>query len=392
MEFLAKHFEKLILSACLLSILLGTYLVVNGVKASREKIKEQYSVAVREVEGNKILPALDFSKLLAASDCVRDKRVNLAINQLRVDDKKGALLCPKRYVICKRPTCGAVTHISEEKCPFCNQTFDPFKETNPEDDTDRDGIPDLVEQRSGFLNYLDPFDARFDYDHDGFLNIEEYQLQTKMDDPRSFPDLVHLLRIQDVRNIQLPFLFMTVKTLDSSNMEDWKVDFDIGGGRKIQARLNEAIGRSGFVVSAISPDRSNVTVKNQEGTTYQMRERQIVSEQIATVSMRYLLTRNRNEARDRRLFVPMTQKIGSEFTLHKETEEGTIEGYYRILSGTTKDDVRVAKLDGLKGKVLTEHLIPTLDVQRDFSPDPEGGGRGPMMREGENLPLPRRRR
>ncbi|NLZ64203.1 MAG: hypothetical protein GX902_10390 [Lentisphaerae bacterium] len=381
MEFLAKHYEKFILGACLLCILLGTFIAVNSVRAGQEKVRREYEDAITGVEGSKVLPELDLTTLLAVPDCVKDKRINLAINQPRVDDKKGSLLYPKRYVICKNPSCGMVSHISEEKCPFCNFVFDPFKETTPEDDTDQDGIPDLVEQKTYFLNYLDPFDAFFDFDNDGFLNIEEYQLKTKMDDPTSFPDLAHLLRVQDVRNIQLPFVFLTVKTLDSTNMADWKVDFDIGGGRKQQARINETI-RNGFVVTAISPDRATVTVKGPDGTVYQMTEKQIVREEVATVSMLYFLSRYRSDIRNRRLIVPMALKIGSEFTLKKNQGEVIVEEHYRILSGTAKDNVVMAKLDAPKGNVVVEYTIQPLNPRKDFLAEPEGSAAA-RMRGGE---------
>lgn len=385
MEFLAKHYEKFILGACLLCILLGTFVVVNGVRASQEKIRLEYEDAIAGVEGSKVLPELDLTTLLAVPDCVRDNRINLAINQPRVDDKKGSLLYPKRYIICKRPSCALVTHISEEKCPFCNFAFDPFKETAPEDDTDQDGIPDLAEQKTNFLNYLDPSDAFFDFDSDGFLNLEEYQLKTKMDDPASLPDLAHLLRIQDVRNVQLPFVFLTVKTLDSSSMADWKVDFDIGGGRKQQVKINETI-RNGFVVTAISPDRTTVTVKSPDGTLYQMGEKQIVNEEIATVSMLYFLSRSRSDIRNRRLIVPMALKIGSEFTLKKNQGEAIIEEYYRILRGTAKDNVVVAKLDTHKGNVVVEYTILPLNPRKDFLAEPDGASSA-RSRGGEE-PLP----
>jgi len=390
LEFLAKHFEKLILVVCLLCILLGIYVVINGVRAGQEKIKQQYESAVEEVEGDKVLPDLDVTKLMAVQDSVKDRRVNLAINPPEIDDKKGALLYPKRYILCKRPSCGYVVSIKEEQCPFCSMRFDPFKETTIEDDTDKDGIPDLVEQRTYFLNYLDPFDARFDEDGDGFLNIEEYQLKTKMDNPESSPDLVHLLRIQDVRNIQLPFIFLSVKTLDSDKIDDWKVDFDFGRGRRQQVKINEEISRTGCTVSAISSDRSTVSVKNKDATIYQMKEKQIVSEEIATVSMRYLLTRNRNEASDRRLFVPLFLKIGSDLTLKKQKGEEIVEEYYRILRGTNKDDVVIGKLDAAKGNVVVEYIVLPLDIRKDFIAEPEGRT-GPRMRTGEESGSPGRR-
>jgi hypothetical protein len=54
-------------------------------------------------------------------------------------------------------------------------------------DSDSDGIPDVVENSMG-LNPLNPFDAVYDNDLDGFSNFTEYESQTDMNDPLSFPN------------------------------------------------------------------------------------------------------------------------------------------------------------------------------------------------------------
>ncbi len=54
-------------------------------------------------------------------------------------------------------------------------------------DSDSDGIPDMVEVSMG-LDPLNPFDAVYDNDLDGFSNFTEYQSHTDMNDFLSFPD------------------------------------------------------------------------------------------------------------------------------------------------------------------------------------------------------------
>ncbi len=55
-------------------------------------------------------------------------------------------------------------------------------------DTDRDRMPDMFEQRYSFLNPRDESDALEDEDQDGLTNVEEYRLNTDLDDPDSDGD------------------------------------------------------------------------------------------------------------------------------------------------------------------------------------------------------------
>ena len=368
MEFLAKHYEKLILGACLLCLIGGIFLVVNGVTGEQKRLETTFEDANSKVSGNKILPALDLSGLQTAATSLQDPRTRLAIVEPVKDAKKGSLLQAKRYILCKNFKCGNLIHVKMDTCIFCGQAQDPYRDLTPEDDTDRDGIPDLEEQRWEFLNHLDPYDAYFDYDGDGFLNIEEYQAKTAMDDPDEFPPLAMLLRVIQVGKRKLPFQFVRVRTLDSEIKSNWKMEFIVGlvRGTRQSVKFDEEIV-PGYKIIAVNDAKDAVTVESSDGKRYTMPSGELVEEDVPTAHMLYLASRDRNY---RKFFI--SRKIGEEFFLEKMKAGAPFREFYRVLSATGRDDLLVGQLDAEKGKVIGEFKINPLDPKKDFLPEVEG--------------------
>jgi hypothetical protein len=387
LEFLLKHYEKLILGACLLCLIGGIFLVVNGVTAEQKRLENTFREANSEVGGTKILPALDLSSLSSVRNSLQDERLRLAVLEPSKDAKKGSLLQAKRYVLCKNRQCGNLIHVRTDRCVFCGQTQDPYKDVTPEDDTDGDGIPDMVEQKSGFLNYLDPYDAYFDYDGDGFLNIEEYLAGTDMQDPDDFPPLALLLRVIQVVKRQLPFQFMRVRTLDSELKSDWKMEFQVGRGPRVAVKFDEEIV-PGYKIVAVNETKDAVTVESRDGKSYNMPVGQIVEEETPTAQMLYLASRERNSRK-----ISVVRKIGEEFLLEKNKDDSSHQEFYRIISGSSRDDLLVGQLDEAKGRVVAEFKISRLDVKKDFLPEIESSrAQRNIDQPGTGLPgLPRRR-
>jgi len=372
LDFLAKHYEKLILLACLLCLIAGIFAVISGVSKEENKLLELRESAIRKVGGDKILPPLDLSRVPTVEASLKDPRLFLSVMESSPDSKKGSLFQSKRYIICKNLQCGNLLHVSTDKCPFCGTEQDQYKDTKPEDDTDRDGIPDLVEKKyAHFLNYLDPYDAFFDEDGDGFLNIEEYQAGTDMENPEDFPPLALLLRVQSVGKIRLPFLVFRVRTLDSELKSDGKVDFQIpGGARRPAVKIGEEI-LGGYKVSSINDAKDLVRVESREGKSYNMRIGETVEEEVPTAAMLFLASRERGGR-----MVRVIRKIGEEFYLEKDKSGKAYREHYRVLAGTSRDDLRVAQLDSPKGETIAEFDIKAVNVKRDFIPQVDGARRG----------------
>lgn len=368
MEFLAKHYEKLILGACLLCLIGGIFLVVNGVTGEQKRLETTFSDANTKVNGKNILPALDLSSFKTVADSLQDVRVKVAFLEPVKDAKKGSLLQAKRYIICKNFRCGNLIHVKMDKCIFCGQLQDPYRDTTPEDDTDSDGIPDLEEQKWEFLNYLDPYDAYFDYDGDSFLNIEEYRAKTAMDDADEFPPLALLLRVIQVAKRKLPFQFVRLRTLDSELKTDWKLEFQLASGARQSVKFNEEIVR-GYKITSVNEAKDAVTVESSDGKSYTMPMGQVVEEEIPTAQMLFLTYRERNS---RKSYI--NRKINEEFFLEKMKAGATSREFYRILSGTNREDLLIGQLDAEKGKVVAEFKLKPLDAKKDFLPEVDGSG------------------
>lgn len=350
----------------------GIFLIVNGVSAQQKKLEKELQSAKNKVQGDKILPALDLGKIPSVAISLRDPRVRLSIMQQDADAKKGNLLIPKRYVLCKNLRCANLLAVRADRCPYCGQEQDPYRDTSPEDDTDGDGIPDLVEQKHDFLNYLDPYDAYFDEDGDGFLNIEEHLAGTAMDDPDDFPALALLLRVTQVGKRRLPFQFSRVRTLDSELRSDWRVEFVVGRAPRISAKIGETIAY-GYKLLAVNEARDEVTVESPEGMRYNMPANRMVEEDVATAQMMYLAGRTRTSRR-----VRVLRRVGEEFYLEKIKDGDPYREFYRIISGTTRNNLVVGLLNEQGGAVQQEFNVNMLDPKKDFIPEIEGatGRRG----------------
>jgi hypothetical protein len=375
LEFLAKHYEKLILGACLLCLIGGIFLVVNGVTGEQKRLEATFSDANSKVGGNKILPALDLSGLQTVTASLQDSRTRVAITEPVKDAKKGSLLQAKRYILCKNFKCGNLIHVRMDTCIFCGQAQDPYRDLTPEDDTDQDGIPDLEEQRWEFLNHLDPYDAYFDYDGDGFLNIEEYQAKTALDDPDDFPPLAMLMRVIQVAKRKLPFQFSRVRTLDSELKTNWKIEFIVGRSTRLSVKFDEEIV-PGYKIIAVNDAKDAVTVETSDGKRYTMPSGELVEEEIPSAHMLYLASRDRNS---RKFF--LSRRIGEDFFLEKMKAGAPHREFYRVLSGTSRDDLIIGQLDAENGKVIREFKVNPLDPKKDFIPEVEGSGAQRNARE-----------
>jgi hypothetical protein len=97
------------------------------------------------------------------------------------------------------------------ECPFCGEKQPDIKDITKVD-SDADGLPDQFELAHE-LNPFVPEDAQRDADEDGFTNLEEYQWETDLADPNSFPSPAAKLRLAAVADRPFMLRFQGVNEL-----------------------------------------------------------------------------------------------------------------------------------------------------------------------------------
>ena len=413
MDFLLKHYEKLILAFCLVSLLAGMFIVLLSMDKNTSEIQKQTAEASRYVSGGEILKKADIGSA-SIDDILTDKTKILNIlGDSKAQTPKGSLIAPVKMIVCSKKECGNLLAYNMDVCPFCGTKQPEIQKESPEGhDTDSDGIPDSVEKKHEFLNYRDPTDAAKDQDNDGFSNLEEYKAGTKMDDATDFPRLA--LRFKCVA-VTRPIINVRLEEIETNRKDDkskWEIYFSIpktpgkyrlwvpdrrDPSRQVPNRqawrrtttllngdANDAkIGDSGFKLVDASI----------EGTGDQMVQKAVIQsiqnpeekyDLIAKadpvlssrVQARIIFLENRDEAeynrilrRSRFIF------IGDEIEAQKNKGETPYSEYYRLLAADEATGVcRVGYLDEKGGKVLSEFEVPKFDRETDLIKSEARGG------------------
>lgn len=378
MDIFIKHYEKVVLGLFLLLLLLGSVFVLGAFDRSKKDLEQKKQDAVSKIKGGAILPVLDTSRF-AAEENLRDTRKNVAIVSSAKDDPKGSLIVPHRYIKCFSEKCNYLLALSTDTCPFCaTKQLDLGKDSEEGDDTDGDGIPDLVEQKySTFLNYLNPQDARQDYDNDGFLNVEEHRAEAAMDDPDSFPPLGNLIRSIKTFRRPLPLQMRTVDTYNSTDKAKWEVAlnyFDTKSQRQRSRTL--LIGESFMDFKLIDAGFDGegdtatafavISPTNDPNTRYRLVQNLTVTYNDVTVQFVFLFNRLREYQRLVFTRFAMVKNVGEEFPLQKQKSTGPYTEYYRILAADeAKKTITIGRLAAPKGEVNLEIQVPLYNLNDD---------------------------
>lgn len=400
MEFLLRHYEKIILGLALLCLLGGALLVMVMFGETRDKLVEELRQAESKAGGGGLVELLDKS-LFTAEANLNDSRKILAINAQSREDRKGSLLDPNRYIKCSKPDCMYLISLSSATCPFCGTAQpDLGKDASEGDDSDNDGLPDLFEQRYAFLNAYNPADATQDYDNDGFLNVEEFKAGTQLDDPDAFPPLANLLRFAKIFRRPLPVVLRSVDEGRSNDKTKWDVGVSVWDNARrrnvsrtirIGEKINEYelldISREGAGDAAVY--QVTICPAGQKDDVYRLTQGKTELSKITTVQMVYLASRQREQARAVLQRFAIVRNVGDEFPLNKRKSTGIITEYCRLKAADeTAKTVVVEQLDQAKGKPVAEITLPPLNPTTDFITPAAGGanvmgdGEGAMMMEG----------
>lgn len=238
MQFLSKHYEKIIL-ACLLFLfgLSMIYLVVI-ISSADELKKEDLEIKPRKADW-KDMHNIDFKNEDFTLGVVFMR--NTQWHEARSRDNLpffSDMLIMAPTARC--PHCQKFTPLyyfnEVNKCPFCQGALPtpppppPPPLPPPPGDMDADGIPDVDEEKWG-LNPRDPSDAHDDLDNDGFSNLFEYKEGTDLKDPKSHPPMYKRLYISNIRPFELDPILMKV-TAAGDDKSKWDIQVNTNGGTR----------------------------------------------------------------------------------------------------------------------------------------------------------------
>ncbi len=259
MQFLAKHYEKIILAVLLLLFGFSMIYLVVIISSADELKAERLLIKPRKADW-KDMHNIDFKSddfvfnkvFLRNSEwvpsVVRDKDKDREIDKKLKKKLPNAtpyfsdllVMAPiSRCPHCSRFVPRQRYFREYEQCPFCEETLlDPgeiIKVKGPEGpetpgDMDGDGIPDVDEEKWG-LNPRDPSDAADDLDDDGFSNLMEYKEGTDLKNAASHPDMYKRLYLNAIREVELDPVLMKV-TVNGEKKEMWDIQINTDGGTK----------------------------------------------------------------------------------------------------------------------------------------------------------------
>lgn len=231
MDFIKKHYEKLILLLLLVIFIASMFHLLNIVKQTGEIQDHHLQIPTRDPD----------YKIHSPDDPVFD-----VVEQLKSTSLNWIEPGPRNpanaehysdltyvFAISRCPFCGKLIPRSymkkKELCPFCkNEKIKGVHFAEPPDDDYGDVfIPDEVKTKYQ-ISLTDPDASYYDLDRDGFSNIYEYWKKTDLGDPRNHPPLWQRLRVIDVGKITLPNRLMVLNTLNNEDPKTWELQINNG--------------------------------------------------------------------------------------------------------------------------------------------------------------------
>lgn len=264
MNFIKANYEKLVLGLAI-ALLMGLCIwFISNLQSSRGEVRK-LEAAFSSLPKNKEI-VLNKIKEVNRSEIEAEWEVSN-------DPARGNLFNPQQLIWCKAPNCNYLLPFNHAVCPYCTKGQGAKEKlivlTSQGNDKDNDSIPDAFEMTVSFLSPDNPADARIDYDKDGFLNVEEYQNQTDMQDPQSHPELGYLLRVIRVRQAMFPLTFTQLMKNSSDDKTMWDTYFRMEEGSTKIGRIGDEI--EGMTIREINAPEGDkpptVTLEKNDGTS-----------------------------------------------------------------------------------------------------------------------------
>lgn len=266
MDFINKHYEKLILLGMLL-FFIGAMWNVWSIAGKTKEVKESdLRIPTRQADYEP-KDAKDKSLQIAAIQKQgafvwkkaesRNKKAQMLFYS-DLTEFPGLAVCFVGKDDTGRETgCGALVprvYFTDKPCPNCGRVLKvppkrPKMRRNviTADDSDGDGMPNSFEETHK-LDKNNPYDALYDADGDGFANIFEMEKNTDPSIARNHPPLWYRLRLVAVRRVELPVSFRALNTNRQEDPKRWdlQINYKIFNRGKVTERtdlkrINETI-------------------------------------------------------------------------------------------------------------------------------------------------------
>ena len=281
MDFLSKHYEKLILMGMLLFFIFAMIDVMSIASQTGEVKDSDLRIPTREPDYKPQDPAKPEFQVSA----IREKGKLVWLKGASRENAKGAAFYSDYtdfpgLAVCmvgkkdendnKVEGCGMLiprSYFSGKPCPNCGRILKappdrPKMRRNviTADDSDGDGMPDTYE-KSHNLDASNPYDALYDADGDGFSNIFEMEQNTDPTNARNHPPLWYRLQFDAVRRVPLPVSFRALNDNKQTDPARWD----------LQINFKQKNARTGKVTERTAMARLNGTIQI-EGRRYRIKK------------------------------------------------------------------------------------------------------------------------
>ncbi len=281
MEFIKRHYEKLLLAG-LLVIFIGFMVYLAGIMKTAGSVtqddlklrkyrpdfkQEAYftgKLPAYETEGAKLF---EIDRILYGS---APWLASKARPGSRYQKFYSDLVVTFGAARCGHENCEKVIPLyyfgnKDEGCPWCGKKLaEPPKRAMlrtgvvTAEDPDGCGIPHSV-KRDFNLAEDDPGNVLDDLDRDGFSNLYEYRQKTAMNQPMSHPPMWHRLIVEKIERVKLPLQLKAVMAPDPNDKSRWDIQINLLDKQRTEiTMLNERINIEGvdYTVKDIVRDLS----------------------------------------------------------------------------------------------------------------------------------------
>lgn len=229
MQFLVKHYEKIVLAFLLFLFAISMIYLVGIISSAAELKMEQLEIKPREADWKQI-NNIDFKSedFIFSSVFMRNTIWNKSVSR-QSEPVFSDLVLMAASMRC--PHCERFIpnhYLADHKCPLCQgelPTPDNAVIVDSGEMSDSDLIPLDVKIKYG-IDPKDPRAVHYDLDGDGFSNLFEYQQNSALDNPRNHPPMYMRLYMTALRQIELDPMLMKVSA-SGTNKENWDIQINV---------------------------------------------------------------------------------------------------------------------------------------------------------------------